>query len=701
LALDADETNSLTLTANANAGLDVGNITTSAALQTFAITAAANTTGTVVGSLADATALQSWSAVATGGGASQSTTLATGVVGGTGGKEAVLTSFNAQVTGSGSSLSIDSMEADNATAITSIAIKANTANSTLNMATTTGNVVINAPTATVASLNITVADNATLTLDNPGATATIATGAITAATVSLGNYSTFADLAGNSNDDLSISGTVTGLTVSLGRDITSDADDDIEFGAVTGLALSSTFDDDAFDMDTNNVMDIATVSVIDMGTLGTASYTHSGTGVLTWAATAAGNQSISSNTASTTSDTITGSSGNDTLTGNEGTNTLVGGAANDTLKGNGGADSLSGGAGNDGITAGGGADTVTAGLGIDTIALAETSPAADVVQITAGALGTAGDNDAKFITNTSASAVDDRGEITLSGFDAGLDTLSITATLVADFNHTTDLLVSAPAASGTGTNANNVDSFVANTLFIALDGDAAVNDSDDIVVTFSDFKLSGVNQLGAADLLVATDIDQSISYNLTGTGGADTITTGDLADTVNGGAGADTIDLGGGANTVVRNGNGTTDAVDTITNFGTDDILDFTTNGSLVGGTAKTGYAEGAKANGQFGAAGAIAVLSDNMIVNGAVPTEAEMETYFGTVNVFQNGATNDVVYVVVDDGTDSYVLHLKEGTDGTNKNFDANDDVGTVVAKLVGLADVTTLSNANFADFT
>jgi hypothetical protein len=239
----------------------------------------------------------------------------------------------------------------------------------------------------------------------------------------------------------------------------------------------------------------------------------------------------------------------------------VGGGANDTLKGNGGADSLSGGAGNDGITAGGGADTVTAGLGIDTIALAETSPAADVVQITAGALGTAGDNDAKFITNTSASAVDDRGEITLSGFDAGLDTLSITATLVADFNHTTDLLVSAPAASGTGTNANNVDSFVANTLFIALDGDAAVNDSDDIVVTFSDFKLSGVNQLGAADLLTAADIDQSIVYNITAAAGATAIVTGDLADTIVGAAGVDTISVGAGADTITIGDNEDLDVI--------------------------------------------------------------------------------------------------------------------------------------------
>jgi hypothetical protein len=630
------------------------------------------------------------------------------------------------------------MEADNATAITSIAIKANTANSTLNMATTTGNVVINAPTATVASLNITVADNATLTLDNPGATATIATGAITAATVSLGNYSTFADLGGNSNDDLSISGTVTGLTVSLGRDITSDANDDIEFGAVTGLALSSTFDDDAFDMDTNNVMDIATVSVIDMGTLGTASYTHSGTGILTWAATAAGNQSISSNTASTTSDTITGSAGNDTLTGNEGTNTLVGGGANDTLKGNGGADSLSGGAGNDGITAGGGADTVTAGLGIDTIALAETSPAADVVQITAGALGTAGDNDAKFITNTSASAVDDRGEITLSGFDAGLDTLAITATLVADFNHTTDLLVSAPAASGTGTNANNVDSFVANTLFVALDGDAAVNDSDDIVVTFSDFKLNGVSQLGAADLLTAADIDQSIAYNLTAATGATTIVTGDLADTIVGAAGVDTITVGTGADTITIGDNEDLDVIDlgaadgaadniilmvdsnlndatdviTITGFepgvGTDTI----DIGALVLNNGTTAVGAGAGSTNSMAATAVVAGGNNSTATaNGVIYTLGGAGDQMATATIANavakavtaltsttdfssaNLAGGDDLIVVLDDGANSFIFHFVSG--GNNGISEAGDL--QLLAKVDGVASAASFTAGDF----
>jgi hypothetical protein len=453
-----------------------------------------------------------------------------------------------------------------------------------------------------------------------------------------------------------------------------------------------------------------------MGTLGTASYTHSGTGVLTWAATAAGNQSISSNTASTSSDTITGSAGNDTLTGNEGTNTLVGGLANDTLKGNGGADSLSGGAGNDGITAGGGADTVTAGLGIDTIALAETTAAADVVQITAGAVGTAGDNDAKFITNTSLTAVDDRGEITLSGFDAGLDTLSITATNVNNFEHTTDLLVSAPAATGTGTNANNVDSFVANTLFIALDGDAAVNDSDDIVVTFSDFKLSGVNQLGAADLLTTADIDQSIVYNLTGTGAADTITGGTLGDTIVGGAGIDTIDLG--SDTAVDKLTiakvaiaGSAAGADLITNYdaGEDDIIvldsafawsNGTTNGTVVLATHATNFdgLHGVNANFSIGTIGANVTGAHTIttfLAGGSNITqlEGEIATRIGTATN-ANAANTDKVLIAIDDGAHTALVLFESAADG---NAVAAGEI-SVIGILQGLTDATTLAAGDFS---
>ena len=91
-------------------------------------------------------------------------------------------------------------------------------------------------------------------------------------------------------------------------------------------------------------------------------------------------------------------------------------------------------------------------------------------------------------------------------------------------------------------------------------------------------------------------------------------------------------------------------------------------------------------------------VFSSNITVSGTVPTEAEMQTYFGTTEVFHTGHADDGVYVVADDGVDTYVMHLASG--GANKVFTAAEDVGTVVAKLNSISDATTLSADNFLDF-
>ena len=90
---------------------------------------------------------------------------------------------------------------------------ANSANSTINVATTQGNDVFDFHAATIGTLNITVADNATFNLDNAAATATITSGAITTANLTLGNYATWQDKDADSDDDLSISGAVTTANV--------------------------------------------------------------------------------------------------------------------------------------------------------------------------------------------------------------------------------------------------------------------------------------------------------------------------------------------------------------------------------------------------------------------------------------------------------------------------------------------------------
>jgi S-layer protein len=66
----------------------------------------------------------------------------------------------------------------------------------------------------------------------------------------------------------------------------------------------------------------------------------------------AGNDTLTSDSASTKADTLIGGAGNDGLTGGAGNDTLDGGAGTDTLTGNGGANTLTGGAGADSFVIG-------------------------------------------------------------------------------------------------------------------------------------------------------------------------------------------------------------------------------------------------------------------------------------------------------------------------------------------------------------
>jgi Ca2+-binding RTX toxin-like protein len=275
---------------------------------------------------------------------------------------------------------------------------------------------------------------------------------------------------------------------------------------------------------------------------------------------------------------------------------------------------------------------------------------------------------------------------------SGTDTLDINKTAIlgglnVDLTNTTDQIISfnGSATSGTVLGFENVDASGFSGSFGA--------------------QLVGTS---TANTLIGTangDVINGAAGNdaLTGGAGADTMSSASGTNSFTGGAGADAITLGSGVDTVVRNGNATTDGYDTVTSFtvgGGNDTIDFTTQGSLVGGIAVTAFASGTIA--AVGATVGFQVFSNNITVADATvgPTEAEIETYLGATDVFQNGATNDSIYVAADNGTDTFVFKIAEGADGTDKKFDANDDVGTQMIRLVGIADATTLLAANLDDF-
>ena len=330
--------------------------------------------------------------------------------------------------------------------------------------------------------------------------------------------------------------------------------------------------------------------------------------------------------------------------------TIVGSVLTDVIVGSGQADDINGGGGTDNISGGAGADTFRytsaqfiAGEALDGGANTDTVLFSTAVNIADGA----------FANKTNLEA------ITLS-------------------NATNNLALGANARNATAT--------------LTVNG----NDSVDNI------NASALNE--AITILAGNGGD-----NLTGSNQADNITAGGGIDSVNGGAGNDNIILTettGAVDTLVRNGDGTTDGYDTITGFTATnavDIISFTSNAAKVGGNAVTGFASGALAN-LVGTTG-FQVFSNNITVaNLAIgPTEAEIETFLGATEVFQNGATNDSVYIAADNGAHTFIFRITEGADGggADKQFDAGPDAGVAIMRIAGMTDATSLTAANLFNFT
>jgi len=562
LETDDSETQTLVLTANANAGLDVGDITAGAAIQSITATSAANAASTI-GDFITATALETLSVSSTG----TSSSYTVGGVGTTG--DAALASLTATASSAGT-VNLNQIDSDQSSTVTSLSLKALGANSTVDwdVATSTFG------TAGITSLVLQADSNSTLSWESK----VVTTGTITSATVTLADYAVINETTGAGTGDLAFSGAVTTLTASLGRGMTTTNGEAIVFGNAGTFNLSSALGSEAIALSaTTHQLSYGGNVILDMGTLGKANYTHTGTGTLNWNGSAAtGNQVISANTAVNGSDTIIGGGGNDTLTGNIGADTLTGGAANDTLTGNSGGDTLTGGDGNDTLIAGDGADTLDGGDGVDSLNVSGAAADIDTINVSAD-FDTASESTS--VVGTAASAADDVGEDTITGFDVAVDVLKITGTDVTDYNHTTDLAVGTGVSTAAGT-AGAADAYTKGNLLIDSNGDGDYGDAFDTVIKFNTVYSSGVAITSSTDALTVADVSGSIIYNVTAKAAGSTIVTGDLADTITGGAGIDTITGGAGNDTIDLGGTDTaadvavfssaaTNGTDTIDNFET------------------------------------------------------------------------------------------------------------------------------------
>jgi Ca2+-binding RTX toxin-like protein len=198
-----------------------------------------------------------------------------------------------------------------------------------------------------------------------------------------------------------------------------------------------------------------------------------------------------------------------------------------------GAFALTGGAGNDTLAGGKGKDTITAGKGVDSIT---TGADADIVIFNEGDSNPVYSN--VKTNSTGQDSVADNG----TAATAAILQFNITSTDTAwsDLTHiqigTANGNIIASATEG------NTAGFKAKTVLVQTGGHVGINttnsDPQDIVVNVN-------------TLLNAGQARAISQVNLTGTAGADTLTTGALQDTVDGGAGNDTVDAGDGADRVI------------------------------------------------------------------------------------------------------------------------------------------------------
>jgi len=188
---------------------------------------------------------------------------------------------------------------------------------------------------------------------------------------------------------------------------------------------------------------------------------------------------------------------------------------------------------------------------------------------------------------------------------------------------------------------------------------------------------------------------------LTGAAGVDTLDGGAGNDTITGGAGDDVISTGTGIDTLVRDGDGTTDGSDTVSDFTAGaggDVIDFTTNSSVGAGGGAAGVTIEAAAATTIAAQTGLIVVASDAATADATGLIAAITADVGVLTT-RFTAAGDIAYVVFDDGANSY-LGLMTEVGGTAGYTVADGDTLDIIMTLTGVTDATTLTAANFADF-
>jgi Ca2+-binding RTX toxin-like protein len=205
----------------------------------------------------------------------------------------------------------------------------------------------------------------------------------------------------------------------------------------------------------------------------------------------------------------TGSAIAQTITGGAGADNIYAGGGADSLVGGGGADSLFGGTGVDTITGGEGADTIFGGAGNDSITLTETVAAVDDVVLDYSGVGTEIDSIIGFVTGTAGDEI----QLSLGALEtAGTSGIHSAATNFQQLDANTDAAAGAAAVqvlTGAATaGANNVFVLRGTNLSSASDVEDALETGGAFALTVS----ATDAHIVAADAFVVVYSDGTDSY---------------------------------------------------------------------------------------------------------------------------------------------------------------------------------------------
>lgn len=302
-------------------------------------------------------------------------------------------------------------------------------------------------------------------------------------------------------------------------------------------------------------------------------------------------------------DTITGGDAADTINAGAGNDSIDGGKNNDTIDGGAGNDVIVGGLGNDSITGGTGADTMTGGAGTDTF-----------VQ-TVGAAQANGTNGTHTLTLGYAGAA-------TGATGSGTMGVAIGGTYVSVATTSAQTKVSIASALKDAINAANISGVTA-----AVGATAGTNDHI-ITLTFN------AVTLGAAPAVVVTDSD---------------------TDATIAGAAGTTLVAGSAAVTSTS----TTTAYDTINDYVSGDVIDFTGALALVGTANVSGTTTMASYSYTTGVATLTTVTDTSTLAKAVTAVEA-------AINAAGTAAAGQVA--VFNYGSDAYLL-VSDGVDGVGTN--------------------------------